>query len=61
MLLLHEAPVEPGRFFSKGWSVFLISLVLSLGFSFLLMMVFHIPIFIVGGLLPLLWLGRRRE
>jgi hypothetical protein len=43
-----------------GWDRFFLMLVGSIGVSVLLTMVFHIPIFILGAVLPMFWLRRKR-
>ena len=48
-------PAENG----KGWNIFWLSLVGSLVLTWLLVAVFHLPIFIIGAFLPLLWFSRK--
>jgi hypothetical protein len=49
-------PLAPSH---QGWSTLVFSLGLSIGLSLLLTLVFHLPIFILGAVLPLFWMGRR--
>lgn len=61
MLVVHEPSPEKSGFFSGEWTPFFMSLALSLALSYILIMVFHLPIFLLGGVLPFFWLGRRRK
>jgi hypothetical protein len=43
---------------TRGWQVFWLTLGGSLVLSWLLVAVLHLPIFIIGAFLPLLWYSR---
>lgn len=49
-----EEPVERHRK-GRGWNLFWISLCVSLMLSWVLIAVFHLPVFILGAILPLFW------
>lgn len=42
----------------RGWGTFFLTLLLSVGLSLVLTVAFHLPIFILGAALPLMWIGR---
>lgn len=50
----------PGGSLASGFGTMFLTLALSLLISYVLMTVFHLPIFFLGAVLPLFWLGRRR-
>ncbi len=43
----------------RGWQVFWLTLGGSLVLSWLLVAVLHLPVFIIGAFLPLLWYSRK--
>lgn len=44
-----------------GWNMFWITLTGSLVVSFVLVAVFHLPVFILGAVLPLFWLDKIKK
>lgn len=59
---LQRLPAAPrGKRVGGGWNIFLLTLFGSLLLSWVLITVFHLPVFILGAFLPLFWLrGRKR-
>ena len=59
---LVTAPPERdtgGRRNARGWQVFWLTLGGSLVLTWLLVAVLHLPVFIIGAFLPLLWYSRK--
>ena len=56
---VHEQPGRIDAENHRGWKVFWLTLGGSLLLSWLLVAVLHLPVFIIGAFLPLIWYSRK--
>ena len=55
-----EEQPQPGGKSGGNWNLFWLTLGGSLLLSWVLIAVFHLPVFILGAVLPLLWFSKNR-
>lgn len=59
LTLVEEQQGQPAGNKGGNWQLFWLTLGGSLALSWLLIAVFHLPVFILGAILPLVWFTRK--